>query len=111
MSPDYADSFDEIFKAHGVPRRISFYVNVPSRADPSAAPPACDAVVILVPVGHLVNDAYEDSVAAWEVKVAEIRNQVVASINTRLGIEIEKSITHEILNTPITCVLPSFRFL
>ena len=54
LASEYQDSFDDIFKRQLIPKEPSFYVNVPSRIDPSAAPPGKDSVVVLVPVGHLL---------------------------------------------------------
>jgi phytoene desaturase len=49
---DYKGSFDAIFERLQVPEDPSFYVNVPSRTDPSLAPPGKDALYVLVPVPH-----------------------------------------------------------
>ncbi|TKA26041.1 Phytoene desaturase [Salinomyces thailandicus] len=55
LADQYKESFDSIFKKHLIPDEPSFYVNVPSRVDPSAAPEDKDSVVVLVPVGHLLD--------------------------------------------------------
>ncbi|TKA26073.1 Phytoene desaturase [Friedmanniomyces endolithicus] len=55
LADEYKESFDSIFKKHLIPDAPSFYVNVPSRVDGSAAPEGKDSVVVLVPVGHLVD--------------------------------------------------------
>ncbi|TKA58665.1 Phytoene desaturase [Friedmanniomyces simplex] len=55
LADEYKESFDSIFKNHLIPDAPSFYVNVPSRVDASAAPEGKDSVVVLVPVGHLVD--------------------------------------------------------
>lgn len=55
LADQYKESFDSIFKKHLIPDEPSFYVNVPSRADASAAPTGTDSVVVLVPVGHLID--------------------------------------------------------
>lgn len=57
LADEYKESFDSIFKKHLIPDEPSFYVNVPSRVDESAAPQGKDSVVVLVPVGHLVDTA------------------------------------------------------
>ncbi|KAK5133447.1 ATP-binding cassette transporter CGR1 [Meristemomyces frigidus] len=57
LADEYKESFDSIFKKHLIPDEPSFYVNVPSRVDESAAPRDKDSVVVLVPVGHLVDNA------------------------------------------------------
>lgn len=56
LDEDYKESFDSIFKKHLIPSGPSFYVNVPSRIDSTAAPDGRDSVVVLVPVGHLVQE-------------------------------------------------------
>lgn len=55
LADEYRESFDAIFKKHMIPDEPSFYVNVPSRVDPTAAPEGKDTLVILVPVGHLID--------------------------------------------------------
>ncbi|KAK4555274.1 ATP-binding cassette transporter CGR1 [Recurvomyces mirabilis] len=55
LADQYKESFDSIFKKHLIPDEPSFYVNVPSRVDGSAAPQGKDSIVVLVPVGHLVD--------------------------------------------------------
>ncbi|KAI6822900.1 Phytoene [Hortaea werneckii] len=55
LADEYRESFDSIFKRHLIPDEPSFYVNVPSRVDASAAPQGTDSVVVLVPVGHLID--------------------------------------------------------
>ncbi|KAJ8606074.1 hypothetical protein MRB53_041229 [Persea americana] len=59
LADEYQESFDSIFKKHLIPSEPSFYVNVPSRIDPSAAPDGKDSLVVLVPVGHLIGEAAE----------------------------------------------------
>lgn len=55
LADEYRESFDSIFKKHLIPNQPSFYVNVPSRPDPTAAPEGKDSVIVLVPVGHLLD--------------------------------------------------------
>ena len=50
---EYRASFDRIFRDLSLPANPSFYVNAPARSDPSFAPPDGDALMALVPVGHL----------------------------------------------------------
>ncbi|KAK4940414.1 ATP-binding cassette transporter CGR1, partial [Elasticomyces elasticus] len=56
LADEYRESFDNIFKRQLIPNEPSFYVNVPSRVDASAAPRGTDAIVVLVPVGHLAEE-------------------------------------------------------
>ncbi len=50
---EYKPSFDKIFKERTLPGNPSFYVNAPTRTDPTFAPADGDALMVLVPVGHL----------------------------------------------------------
>jgi phytoene desaturase (3,4-didehydrolycopene-forming) len=56
LADEYKESFDSIFKKNLIPNEPSFYVNIPSRPDPTAAPEGKEAVVVLVPVGHLLGE-------------------------------------------------------
>jgi phytoene desaturase (3,4-didehydrolycopene-forming) len=82
------------------------------RRDPSAAPEGKDALVVLVPVGHLLpgpddmihtgkgNTASQD----WPLMVEKARAQILEILEQRLGVQNLKSmITWEYVNTPLTC--------
>lgn len=56
LADEYKESFDSIFKKNLIPNEPSFYVNIPSRPDPTAAPEGKESVVVLVPVGHLLGE-------------------------------------------------------
>ncbi len=58
LSSDYRGSFESIFKGYTLPERPSFYIHVPNRTDPAAAPPGGDDLMVLVPVGCM-QDGYE----------------------------------------------------
>ena len=53
---EYRPSFERIFRDLTLPQNPSFYVNAPARTDPSFAPKNGDALMVLVPVGH-INEA------------------------------------------------------
>ena len=59
---EYRSSFERIFHDLSLPRTPSFYVNAPSRTDPSFAPADGDALMVLVPAGHINESAPQD----WE---------------------------------------------
>jgi phytoene desaturase (3,4-didehydrolycopene-forming) len=59
LAQDFKGSFDQIFQKHQLPEDPSFYVNVPSRIDPSAAPAGHDTLMVLVPCGCI--QVYEAS--------------------------------------------------
>jgi phytoene desaturase (3,4-didehydrolycopene-forming) len=111
LAEDYKESFDSIFKKHQIPDEPSFYVNVPSRVDPSAAPAGCDSVVVLVPVGHLLDSASETHKGTpsspavkqdWNTMVSIARKTILKTIESRLHISLSEHIVHETLNTPLS---------
>jgi len=110
LAEEYQESFDSIFKQHGLPDEPSFYVNVPSRVDPTAAPEGKDTVIVLVPVGHLTrskgthtDDGLPADEQRWDQIVKRARTAVLKTIAARTGsTTLQDSIAHEIVNTPLT---------
>lgn len=105
LADEYRESFDMIFKNHSLPKQPSFYVNVPSRVDPSAAPTGKDTIVVLCPVGHLDETENGDGLNAssakkWDALVARARKAVIETIESRVGVNISSHIIHESINTP-----------
>lgn len=82
------------------PMKPSFYVHVPSRIDPTAAPAGKDAVIVLVLVENLgyANEEFDDTNL-----VSYAREHVISSIEKRTGaIGFNKLVDHESVNTPST---------
>ncbi|KAH7305023.1 phytoene dehydrogenase [Stachybotrys elegans] len=109
LAEEYRESFDAIFDRHSLPDQPSFYVNVPSRVDPTAAPEGCDSVIVLLPVGHLarskstnLDDGLPADEERWEQTVARARASILSIIAARTGLHLEDLIAHEIINTPLT---------
>ncbi|GAA5864739.1 hypothetical protein JCM8547_008291 [Rhodosporidiobolus lusitaniae] len=101
LAEEYKESFDSIFREHKIPHEPSFYVNVPSRHDPSAAPADKDTVIVLVPVGH-ISKALPTS-SDWNQVVEDTREKVISEIERRLDLSnFRDLISHESVNTPIT---------
>ncbi|XP_022173198.1 phytoene desaturase-like [Myzus persicae] len=99
LSELYKPSFDQIFEDHTLPDEPSFYVNVPSHIDPSAAPEGKDTFVILVPVGHISDRPDID----FDHLVNRAREHVIGAIEKRLNISNFRSmIEHEMVNDPRT---------
>ncbi|KAI8143957.1 phytoene dehydrogenase [Fennellomyces sp. T-0311] len=98
LAEAYRESFDEIFVDHTLPSEPSFYVNVPSRIDPTAAPADRDSVIVLVPIGYMRgNDPTED----YQVLVDRARSMVLEVLRRRLGLDkFQEWIAHEIVNDP-----------
>jgi phytoene desaturase (3,4-didehydrolycopene-forming) len=111
LAEDYAESFDSIFKKHLIPDQPSFYVNVPSRIDSTAAPEGCDSIVVLVPVGHLFDSESDTHRGAegtpgvtqdWNAMVSVARDTILRTIEARLKISLGPHIIDEVINTPPT---------
>ena len=106
LADDYRESFDSIFKHQQIPTQPSFYVNVPSRVDPTAAPADKDSIVVLVPVGHLLSKQEGAGIDIqnpqdWDTMVANARNTVFSTIEARTGARnLQEALVKEIVNTP-----------
>ncbi|KAK4189766.1 Phytoene desaturase protein [Podospora australis] len=99
LADEYKESFDAIFKRHTLPSDPSFYVNVPSRIDPTAAPEYGDAIIALVPVGHL--SPLHPSDGDWPALVAKAKQAVLATVEKRTGCaSLADLIIEETVNTP-----------
>ncbi|KAK3355253.1 putative phytoene dehydrogenase AL-1 [Neurospora tetraspora] len=100
LAEEYKESFDAIFERQALPDDPSFYIHVPSRVDPSAAPPNRDAIIALVPVGHLLQNGQPEH--DWPSLISKARTAVLATIEARTGCSLSPLITDEIINTPYT---------
>lgn len=102
LADEYKDSFDDIFKRQQIPKEPSFYVNVPSRIDPSAAPSGKDSVVVLVPCGHLLEGEADRGISTqdWDSMVTKARDAVLETVRLRTGVDLRPRITDEMINTP-----------
>jgi phytoene desaturase (3,4-didehydrolycopene-forming) len=111
LASEFQDSFDDIFKRQSIPKEPSFYVNVPSRIDPSAAPEGKDSVVVLVPVGHLLKSSgqgpLEDEKGLspkneqdWEGMIHKAREAIFTTVESRTGANLRECVVKEIVNEP-----------
>jgi phytoene desaturase len=57
---DYRRGFESIFEDKQMPDQPNFYIHVPSRLDPSAAPAGGDSLYAAVPVGHIDEKASQN---------------------------------------------------
>jgi phytoene desaturase (3,4-didehydrolycopene-forming) len=110
LADEYRESFDAIFDRQNIPAEPSFYVNVPSRIDPTAAPEGKDAIVVLVPVGHLLSSSSPRSNGEglpkeldWQSTISAIRTAIINTIESRTSCgPLLPLITNEIVNSPLT---------
>ncbi|KAI1489633.1 hypothetical protein F5X96DRAFT_679637 [Biscogniauxia mediterranea] len=111
LADQYRESFEAIFgPRRALPASPSFYVHAPSRVDPTAAPPGGDALVVLVPTGHLSpspgegdGEAEEDDRELLPAVVARARAAVLATLSARTGCaDLAGHILQETVNDPVT---------
>ncbi|KAL4534773.1 hypothetical protein Ndes2437A_g05531 [Nannochloris sp. 'desiccata'] len=109
-----SEKFEAAWKPAATPRELpefpNFYVHVPSRTDPTAAPEGCDSVMILLPVAHMqlkakktgtYNSASEnDSCTIYDELVTAGRERIVDSFKTAGIGDVSKLIAHEMIITP-----------
>ncbi|GAX83530.1 hypothetical protein CEUSTIGMA_g10955.t1 [Chlamydomonas eustigma] len=67
LSKSFHSSWQRAQSADQLQHCPNFYVHVPSRTDPSAAPPGCESVMVLLPVANL----QEINASAAEFKTAQ----------------------------------------
>ena len=81
-------------------------------SDSTASPEGKDGIVVLIPVGHLLPTPEGDAVKMpngetqdWPTLVNKARDQVIYTMETRLGIKgLKDKILWEEVNTPLTCM-------
>jgi len=92
----YKRSFNEIFKEHTLPAEPSFYIHAPVRTVPEFAPEDGDALMVLVPTGHLDASQSQD----WEGMQARARTWVFQRL-ARIGLDdVKERIVFEKTYTP-----------
>ena len=91
---------------------FNFYVHRPSASDPSAAPPGCDTIMVLVPCRTLLRDeecaglprseAMERYRAQFSPSTVERARRAVLNRFVAAGVDLEDHILHEEHRTPAT---------
>ena len=89
---DFEKHAEEIYDDPKWPSHPLFYVNIPSKTDPSMAPNGCDALFILMPV------------AANVVDTSEIRSHYLQKIIERFEEKTEQKIQNNIIFKESFCV-------
>lgn len=99
LARDYKASFDDVFKHQILSDDPFFYVNVPSRIDPSAAPENKETIVLLLPISH-ISSTNENCLDEW---IKKSRARCIQIIEHRTGIvDFESMIETEVINDPRT---------
>ena len=96
---------------------FNFYVHCPTATDPSAAPPNCDSITILVPCPtiqrnkeyHASKNNKQKVLQKYEEEqfpntlIDEIRSSVLQRLSVLNGLEsLQSHIVHEVVDTPVT---------
>ncbi len=87
---DWRPHFDAIFEEPRWPEDPAYYVNVPSKTDPSVAPDGCEAVVILVPVAPGLGDDPSTRASFREAVLADLA--AVSGVDLRDRIRTEETV-------------------
>ncbi len=92
----YRESFGQIFYDHTLPAEPSFYIHAPVRTVPTFAPPDGDALMVLVPTGHLDERRSQD----WSALQQQAREWVFRQLATIGLTDIQERIVMEETLTP-----------
>ncbi len=87
LPTDWKPHFDAIFDSPGWPENPAYYVNVPSKTDPSVAPDGCETVVVLVPLAPGLDDSSE--------RRSAFREQLFDDLKRTTGVELRDRIIFE----------------
>ena len=98
LAEDYRENFDRIIRDLGLPENPCLYIHAPARLDPAMAPQDQDALIAIVPVGHMSGNGEQD----WAKLRDEARQQIFRRLST-LGInDLESHIKFETTFTPLS---------
>jgi phytoene desaturase len=96
MPERYREIIHDIFDGQGMPEDLALYLHVPTKTDPSMAPPGCESLYILAPVPNLAHGI------DWEQEAPAFRNKIIHFLEQEAGLEgLEASIVTEQAFTPL----------
>lgn len=96
FSDDYRQGFTQVIDRKEPPERPHFYLQAPSRTDPTRAPRGRDSLTVMVPINHI----HRDRPVNWGVYAQQTRRYILGRLE-RDGIrDIESHILHETIHTP-----------
>jgi phytoene desaturase len=96
FSEPYLDGFDLVLNRPEPPAQAHFYVQSPTRIDPSRAPRNCDCLSVTVPINHL----YPAHPVDWQQYRDRIRKIIIKRLEQAGLKDIKKHIKFEIDVTP-----------
>jgi phytoene desaturase len=81
LSQRYRDLVSDIFDKKIIAEDFSIYLHVPTRTDPSMAPPGCESMYLLVPVPHLTDDL------DWRELAPRFTERILTFLEEEFGME------------------------
>jgi phytoene desaturase len=98
LAHDYRENFERIIRDLSLPANPSLYIHAPARLDPAMSPPGKDALIAIVPVGHMSENGGQN----WAELTEVAREQVFRRLEI-LGItDLEAHIKFETTFTPLS---------
>lgn len=89
LSKRYKELVNDIFDRKVLADDFSMYLHVPTRTDPSMAPPGCESMYVLVPVPHLGSGIdWEGRADSYAARILEFLEQDFGLEDLRANIEV-----------------------
>ena len=98
FSKDYGAGFGALSNPRSVPEEYHFYINAPTRHDPSAAPAGRDSLMVAVPVANL-DPAFEPNYDGIREKA---RAYVMSRLSRATGSDVDSLVDLEVCYSPKT---------
>jgi phytoene desaturase len=96
MPDHYQMLIREIFDGRGMPDDLALYLHVPTRTDPSMAPPGSESLYVLAPVPNLAHGI------DWERVTPSFRDKIIHFLEQEANLQgLEASIVTEHTFTPL----------
>ena len=96
MPDRYQKLVYDIFDGQGIPNDLALYLHVPTRTDPSMAPPGSESLYVLAPVPNLAHGI------DWAREAPVFRDRIIRFLEQEAGLEgLEASIVSEHTFTPL----------
>jgi phytoene desaturase len=96
MPDHYQELIRDVFDGQGMPNDLALYLHVPTRTDPSMAPPGRESLYVLAPVPNLAHGI------DWAREAPAFRDKIIHFLEQEVGLEgLEASIVTEHTFTPL----------
>ncbi len=94
LGPRYRDLLADIFDRKILADDFSLYLHMPTRTDPSLAPPGCEAFYVLAPVPHL------GGAVDWSIAARPYRDRIMHTLEDRFFPDLSRHIVTELMIDP-----------